>query len=435
MKRAAPLDLTGEEEEERKKPRSTRFQSIEALARAVGLSVFMLGVLADQYEPKSGKFTAPPVLTGAIFPNNQIRSFCESELKRLRDAANMKSDKRLSNDDVIKQVLLARERALKKQKVALCGAESQLEQLPAREIDRLLAWEFCGVAQTAWGYSIFVYYVGPTSPSIDGSRAEHWRPVHRTQLACFHRRIRKLEHYVTHTQNEQRHGGGGGGGSESLPANYDPRFIVNKWKKQPAAAERHIETIIANIDLLRRDDFLVSLVKRSSSEHNEVPVLSFDVEADRRAQKARGYVVTGNKQLCTVTMRDYPELARSPLCLDVGFSFDDLVYLAHRLDGGRDQAWDPAVLMRAIIIGMNHESHIRRATTRVCDRHKLILERDNVVPIVEYLLTNEEARRELQDAATEYVLSLLACDLASRDPPNAIYSKLLVPSDNHFVLL
>lgn len=433
MKRAQ-LDLTIDDDDEcvqttTKRSKASRFESIEALARAVGLSVFMLGVLCDQYEPKSGKFIAPPVLISAIFPNNQVRSFCDSELKRLRDVANTTADKRLSNDDVIKSVLLARERALKKQKVVLCGAESQTEQLPAREIDRRLAWEFCGVAQTAWGYSIFVYYTGPTTPAIDGSRPEHWRPVHRTQLACFHRRVRKIEHYVAHTQNEQRQGAG----SESLPASYDPRFIVNKWRK---TAERHIETIVANIDLFRRDDFLVSLVKRPAvveeKEEGGGPP-PFDVEADRLAQKARGYVVTNNKQLCTVTMRDYPELCRSPLCNDVQFSLDELVYLAKRLEG-RHQ-WDPAVLMRAIVIGLNHESHIKRATARVCDRHGLILERNNVVPIVEFLLSNEEARRELQDAAAEYVRALLACDLVSRDVPLPIFDKLLVPSDKDFVLL
>jgi len=429
MKRAALIDLSLAPDDDgetvvapkSKKPKSDlpppppppRYASIEELAHALGLSVFMLGVLADMYDPRSGKFTATPRLIRVHFPNPRLH--CFSEVAR-------HGDKPLSVDDAIKSVLLKREKALKSQKAVLCGATDQSERLPAREIDWQMTWEFCGWAQTEWGYYIFAYYIGGSSGQED---VRNWRPVHRSHLACFHRRIRQVQQYALHTQNDQR-----AISQERHHACYDPRYIIHKWKKTTKDVEARLQILVANIDLLQRDDFLVTLDKRAATMTSPP---SFDVEGDRAKQAARGFCITGDNRFCDVPIAIYPELGRSPLAKSLRFTIDDLVYLAQRLESADE--WDPAVLMRAIIIALNHEAHIARATTEVCDRHLLILERDNAVPIIEHLLGNETAQHELKAAAEEYLLALMACDLASRAVPDALYKKIVAPSEKNLVLL
>jgi len=384
----------------------------EKLSQETGLSIFMLGVLCDMYEARATNKHSVPALTliDIATPNPNLRAMNSDEIERNRSPLQQQK----TADEIRKSILEAHEKKLQTTAVHVaCTADSQQEKLPARERDQAMLWEFVGYARTKSDYFIYVYYVGPSDRGP--GNAEHrnltnWLPVHKSHLLLFHRRITRLGEYTKHARQDQPVISA----ERPMPA-YDPRFIVHKWSESKEGKPLKGRVLAQSALFRREEDFLVKHYKAR-----------LDVEADRLAQQRCGYVVTDptlccseGRPLCRVTMGQYPELRRRPIPEEVTFSLEELVQVGRRLrpEGGASTGgqWDPLPMMKALIIALNHEAHIKSATTHVFDEHGLILERDNIQPLLDYVLESAECVGEVKKATMELLWATVAADVTSRD--------------------
>ncbi len=443
--------------------------TIESLSKATGLSTFMLLVISDLYDRKTKKFNKSEIIINVTFPNSNIRALNQTELDKYRQQNTSKNKgKPLSTDQCIKMVLAAREKEMKDKKILVGGTTDQYVDIPKREKDTMMLHEFVGYVHTKSGYFIYVFYTGPSDKgknNIELTKQENWRIVHKSHLRYFHTRITKMTDYYTHSKNDQ-----GGTKDEKFPA-YDPRYIAYRWMGT-ATAEPLIEVIKQNIGLLQNcDDFLVSDYKKKKEaasaaaakinqknqtisislvdDDNSAPVSEpkskkqkiettkevdtsetalvvkkFDPIADREEQARRGFVITDEPEFCQIFMKEFPSVYRCPIPDDMTFTLDELIYLAKRVDQNTpEKEWDPYILAKALILAHNHEAHIKRCGSVITDRHLQILERDNISPILEFLTTNQDAINFVKESTSQYIYSLLATEIISRDIPPEIESK------------
>ncbi len=444
--------------------------TIGSLSKATGLSTFMLLVISDLYDRKTKKFNKSETIINVVFPNTNIRALNQTELDKYRPAAssNKNKEKPLSIDQSIKLVLAAKEKELKDSKILVGGTTNQYVDIPRREKDTLMLHEFVGYVVTKSGYFIYVFYTGPTDKgknNVELTKHENWRIVHKSHLRYFHTRITKIADYYTHTKNDQN-----GTKDEKFPA-YDPRYIIYRWMGA-ATSEPLIEIIKQNIGLLQnRDDFLVSDYKKkkqletinantakknmqnsettttqlslvdeeddsSSSpvlpsrskkpkiqstddgDRCEVIIKKFDPISDREEQAKRGFAITNDPEFCQIFMKEFPSVYRCPIPENMTLTMDELIYLGKRVDQETpEKDWNPSILAKALIIAHNHESHIKRCGSIITDRHLQILERDNITPILDLLTTNQDAINFVKESTSQYIYSVLATELISRDIP------------------
>ncbi len=387
--------------------------SVQQLATRTGLSLFMLQTLGDMHDAKSGKYSGQPLLIDYVH-NYALPSLGPAALAAYR--AQQPATAKLSDDETILHQLRAYEKQLSRATVQIAGADGQSERMPARERDTRMIERFVSYAKTDGNYYVYVYYVGPECATQELTRQaqaqeRHWALVPKQHLTYFHKRIKKVDEYRAHNRNDQV------AISAQLPRPlYDPRYIVVRWRKQKENAQA-LALITRNLTLLTRREEPVLQELRALKKFCPV--------RDRAEQAKRGFVLHDHPRLSRISMEEFPDLYRAPLARQIEFSLDDLIYLAQRLNT-RD-AWDPLVLVRALTIALNCDAHIKRLLSQVCDRHALILERDDVTPIIDHLTRDPQAVAEIKQAVMEYVYALLAVDLVTREQlPAEIEAKMRV---------
>jgi hypothetical protein len=97
--------------------------------------------------------------------------------------------------------------------------------------------------------------------------------------------------------------------------------------------------------------------------------------------------------------------------------------------------WDPMVMLRALIIATNHELQIRRTESLVADRHLQILEKDDIIPVLENMKNSPEAIEYIKSSQLELIYSLMATDLLSRGAPQKLVDKLTDANENDLEML
>ena len=416
MKRSADQAHTGDRNK-KSHPNPSGPLTLQQLSQRTNLSLFMLQTLGDMHDAKSGKYSGQPQLIDYVH-NYELPSLAPATLERYR--AQTPAAAKLNNDETILHMLREQERELVRTTVQIAGADGQGEKMPARERDAAMVNQFCSYAHTFGNYFVYTYYVGP---EFGGDRElgrqlqsqeANWQLVPKHHLCYFHKRIKKVQEYQQHSKNNQVVIS-----EKSGRPLYDPRYIVVRWRKAKEN-EAAVKLVTANLQLLQRpeDPALAELRQRGEAK-------KLCVEKDRAEQAERGFALHDHPRYSRISMEQYPELYRVPIAKQITFSLDDLVYLAQRLHT-RDE-WDPLVLVRALTIALNCDAHVKRLLSQVCDAHQLILERDDVTPIVEHLTRDPDALAQIRAAAMEYMYALLAVDLVTREQlPAGVEAKMRV---------
>ncbi len=391
--------------------------TLQQLSQRTQLSIFMLQTLGDMHDSKSGKYCGAPQLIDYVH-NYTLPSLGPAALARYR--ASHPAAAKLNADETVLHMLREKERELARSAVQIAGADGQAEKMPARERDACMVNHFCSYAHTFGGYFVYVYYVGPDCGSDRElarqaqAQERNWQLVPKQHLSQFHKRIKKVQEYQMHSRNDQVVIS-----EKSGRPLYDPRYIVARWRKTKEN-EALVPLVTQHLALLARpeDPALQELRQRGAAK-------KFCAERDREEQAKRGFVLHDHPRFSVISMQQYPELYRVPMAKEIQFSLDDLVYLAQRLHTGDD--WDPLVLVRALTIAFNCDAHVKRLLSQVCDAHQLILERDDVSPIVEHLTSDPQAIAQIREAVMEYMYALLAVDLVTREQlPPEVEAKMKV---------
>lgn len=425
MKRSADQAHTGDRNKKSQANASAPL-TLQQLSQRTNLSIFMLQTLGDMHDPKSGKYSGQPQLIDFAH-NYELPSLAPATLERYR--ARTPAAAKLNNDETILHMLREQERELARATVAIAGADDQGEKMPARERDAAMVNQFCSYAHTFGNYFVYTYYVGP---EFGGDRElgrqlqsqeANWQLVPKHHLCYFHRRIKKVQEYQQHSKNNQVVIS-----EKSGRPLYDPRYIVVRWRKAKEN-EAAVKLVTANLHLLLRpeDPALAELRQRGAAK-------KLCVEQDRAEQRKRGFLLHDHPRFSRISMEEFPELYRVPITKQITFSLEDLVYLAQRLRTSDE--WDPLVLVRALTIALNCDAHIKRLLSQVCDQQQLILERDDVSPIVERLTSDPEAIAQIKASVMQYLYALLAVDLVTREKlPTDIEAKMKVAGPHDLNML
>lgn len=356
------------------------------------------------------------------------------------------------SDDLLRKFIIdTRMHALKKTKVLLAGTTGQYESIPVEEQDRMMVEEFVGHAKTDRNYAVYVYYTGPTDKGpgeAEMRNPKNWTIVHKNHLMHFHQRFRgNLKEYLRHTSHNQF------SSADPRAPNplYDPRYIALKWLATKEGKSQK-DLILSNRHLFRPDkDFLVKHYQKNDAgsalyyfdEEKELALLNntnddartqakllpmprpFDPDVDFKEQRARGFRVD-EATVNHVTIMEYPPLCGLPIARHIEFTQEDFLTLGKRLYAGPKMAkppgyykLDPLLVYKANLYALNGDALAKRTSTTVQNDHDLILECDNEVPILEYMLNNKECCDAIRADQARYIYALMATELLTRDfvPP------------------
>lgn len=399
--------------------------TMQEISINTGLTIFLLEVLNDMYDEKHQSLQANPSLMNVVFPNPNVRAIN----KELVSSINANLPKRLTTDIAVKRFLSQKEAELRGTKIRMIGTDDQYEAMLIRDRDYHMIWDLVGYAKTEANYFVYVYYTGPTDKGPDNAalkKSENWQIVPVSHLSYFHRRIKVLDSYLRHNSNDQR----AISDSKPVPA-YDPRHIIFKWRKKKAT-ENQMQIIHDYMKPLFRSriDPLVAHYKKQK----------IDVAKDKEEQAKRGFAIIGDPAFCEMSLVQHADLSRFPINRDITFNLDDLVYLAKRMHSSDTDSivvteWDPMVMLRALIIATNHELQIRRTESLVADRHLQILEKDDIIPVLENMKNSPEAIEYIKSSQLELIYSLMATDLLSRGAPQKLVDKLTDANENDLEML
>jgi hypothetical protein len=446
------------------KPSKTTALSI---SQQTGLSVFLLGVVVDICESNRATLSSTTLIDIVCY-NNAVRVLNKEELDRVRPLFEKKKQKQATekknktkttadtedaeeedepknsspnakknqNDEILRKFIIEeRMHELEKTKIKIAGADNKYEKLDVEEQDKRMVKEFLGFAATDRGYAVYVYYVGPTNKGVDHCEMrdpKNWAIVHKNHLLHFHKRFRgNLGEYLKHSAQNQY----SSDDPECPNPLYDPRYIALKWLNSKEG-KQHRQLILENKHLFRQDkDFVVSHYEKEGNkpalyyfdeskeeeENTRQEKKSFDVNEDFKRQQKRGFFVEDEKRN-VVTIEEFPPLCRIPIAKNIHFSLEDFLSVGKRLYAGKKMPEppsyynnDPLLLVKAAIISLNGDSFAKRTAALVHDEHNLILESDNIVPNLEYIMTNKRCRDFIKESTAEYVYALMATELASRD--------------------
>lgn len=490
-------------------PEEAPLLTVKELCARTGLSDFMLGVVMDLLDKSSG---GSPTLIDFIVPNAEIRSLNKEVVEAHRtlcieqkkkpskngttsrtttttidadaDEEQHESDtptinnkkKSYTDDEVRKFIVEQREKTLQNAGVRIAGS-TQHEKMDAAHKDMTLVSEFLCCAQTSRGYYVYAYYVGPESnQAVELHNTRNWLLVHKTHLTHFHKRLRDLKPFYTHTKYDQKSFAHPGALNDT--PSYDPRFIMHKWLAKEghphkALLQRHrplfklekdfvtehynkeaeemvvvVETKPKSVlhyydDTHADNNVLIDLTRRSMDvdEKKQSGALFFNAEQDRLRQQAHGYKLT-DKELCHVTIEDFPPLSRVPLPASVTLSFEEFLSIAQRVHVNERQpqppefyVCDPLVMVKAALMALNFEAQIKRVAPLICDAKLQILEADNMKPILDYLASHQSCTEAVKDATFRSLLAFMAVELMTREQPAHIKEALEKMGAKELVLL
>lgn len=436
------------------------------LAKAVNLSVHMLNVAMDMLD----KSSAPLVLVDIVCVSKDIvpldketvesyRHECEQhQLKKQKKRAtatsttNVKTEdeeekkkKVFTDDDVRKFIVERREKELIAGGVRLAGSE-QTEKMDNGDKDRTLVSEFIGSVTTSKGYSIYAYYVGPHGVT-DKNNPRYWLPVNKTHLPHFHRRLQRssLKTYFTHTKFDATTFKVEGS-LNAMPA-YDPRFIMMTWLAKEGSVHKallqkhcaffreekdflvkHYEekeqgNALHYYDATKPDTLVIDLQEDMDVEQNGG---IFNAEADHLRQQMNGYRYD-DKELCHVSIEEFPPLSRIPLPKEVDLTFEEFLKIARHVYVNEQNPrppenyiTDPFLMVKPAIMALNMEMLARRVLPIVGDENLQILEADNTRPILDYFGDHKSCTDEIKEATKRYLLSLFATEVMCREVPPEI---------------
>lgn len=418
--------------------------NMKELSKLVGLSEFMT-LVAIELLDKSQSLT----LIDIVCPNEKIRALNKEAIDTYREEyAEKKGEKSATDDDIRKFIVEKAEKILAATTVRIAGSD-QHEKMSSTQRDKTMVSDFLGYAQTSHGYFVYAYFIGPSSPEsplrlIEVRNPRNWLAVNKNHLSYFHKRIRDHTPYHSHTKYDQTsfqakdHLG-------LIPA-YDPRFLMHKWLNKDG--KPHKPLLLSHKALLdTANDFTVKYYEEAGNantlhyydekkpdilqidltmdvEEEEKP--RFNVSEDRLKQQAAGYRYT-DKELCHVSVEEFPSLSRIPLPREIDLSLEEFLKIAKHVHVNERQplapesyVCDPLVMVKAAMMALNIEMQVRRTSSLLGDEKLLILEADNIKPIMDYISSHKSCTDEIKAAVFRCLLSLMATELMTREEPSHI---------------
>jgi len=456
-------------------PTTTPLLSRKELRMKTGLSDYMINVAMDLLDN-----SAPLVLIDIVYPNVDIVSLnkdvvdahrpeCAQQKRKKskkskedgggesQSQAPQKKSKTYTDDEVRKHIVEKRERELASTGVRLAGS-TQHEKMDNANKDMTLVSEFLGFARTSRGYFVYAYYVGPdVNRAAELRNPRNWIIVNKGHLSVFHKRLRDLKPYRQETGYGQASFGVSGALNET-PA-FDPRFIMVKWLSKEGSGHKELLKQHKSLYNEEDSDFLVkhykseasnalhyyeegkpdTLVLTMESEGDEVGI--FNAEADRQRQQLNGYRYT-DKELCHVSIEEFPPLSRIPLPKEVDLSFEEFLHIAQHVHVSERQprppetyVCDPFVMVKAALMALNMEMLIKRVPSLLGDAKLQILEADNMKPILDFIGNHKSCTEAVKEATLNALLSLFAVELMTREQPEEIRTILESPKVKDLKLL
>lgn len=435
--------------------------TMKELTERVKLSESML-IVAMELLDKSNPLT----LIDIVCPNDKIRALNHAEIeahraeftkKKTQKTSDAKTAKKVvyKDDEIRKFIVEKADKALQNAGVRIAGS-TQHEKMDNTQKDKTLVSDFLGYAQTTKGYFVYVYFVGDNGNSAtELANPKNWIPVHKSHLSCFHKRIRLHTPYHTHTKFDQTSYRG------SVTPEYDPRFIMDTWLRKggnlfkPLLREhkslfeqetdfliKHYETAANTVteasstlyyyDETKPDTITLDLTTATTDEMADIKVepgstvkkpARFNVAQDRLKQADCGFRYT-DKELCHVTIEEFPDLSRKPLPAEIDLSWEEFAKLAPcvYVDDKHPMApecytHDPFVIVKAAIMALNMEMQIRRVPAVLGDEKLQILEADNMTPILDYMGSDTDCTDAIKKSTFSCLLSLMATELTTREEP------------------
>lgn len=361
----------------------------------------------------------------------------EDEEEEKKSKTSSLNAKKSQNDEILRKFIIEeRMHELEKTKIKLAGSDNRYEKLDIEEQDRRMVKEFLGFAATDKGYAVYIYYTGPTNKGVNHCEMrepKNWTIVHKNHLLHFHKRFRgNLGEYLKHSAQNQY----SSNDSECPNPLYDPRYIALKWLNSKEG-KMHRQLILENKHLFRQEkDFVVTHYekegvkpalyyfdesKETKQEKTKEKEEAFDVKKDFKRQQKKGFLVDDEKRNI-VTIEEFPPLCRIPIAKNIHFPLEDFLSVGKRLYAGKKMPEppayynnDPLLLVKAAIIALNGDSFAKRTIALAHDEHDLILESDNIVPNLEYIMNNKRCCDLIKESTAEYIYALMATELASRD--------------------
>ena len=434
--------------------------TIKELCKETGLTEFMLTVAMDLLDK-----SRPLTLIDIVCPSQNIRVLNQEAIDASRHLSEGKKKKVATDDEVRKFIVEKREKTLQSEGVRIAGSDLQ-EKMSNTQKDDTLVSEFLGYARTTRNYFVYAYYVGPSGSNLatELRNPVNWLPVHKMHLGPFHRRIRDVKPYYRHTSYDQVESKLTGG----VPL-YDPRFIMHKWlakdgQAHKALLDRHRPLFAKEKDFLikhyeedqeangggalyyydenKADSLMIDLSMDVVVEQDGGGVGGvFNAEQDRQRQQARGYRLT-DKEVCHVNIDEFPSLSRIPLPQEIDLSMTEFLGISQhtyvnekRLRPPEDFICDPLVMTKAALMALNFEMQIKRVLPLVGDAKLQILEADNVKPILDYMGSHKSCTNAVKDATFRSLLSFMAVEAMTREPPPHIKEALEKIGGEELVLL
>lgn len=462
LKRKSSKNEISEKSNKKSKASGEPLLTMKELGQTTGLSEFMLTVAMDLLDK-----TRPLTLIDIVCPNPDIRvlnqealdasrHLCSTATKKKTDGATPEAKKKkvATDDEVRKFIVERREKALQSEGVRIAGSDL-IEKMDNINKDSTLVSEFLGYARTSRNYFVYAYYVGPATPTgvavaTELGNPQNWLPVHKLHLGHFHRRIRDPKPYHKYTSYD--HVESKLVGDTPL---YDPRFMMHKWLAKDGQAHRALldrhKPLLAN-----EQDFLTkhyeeegALYYYDESKADRLMIdLSMDVdvvaaeqdgggsggvfnaEQDRLRQQASGYRLS-DKELCHVSITEFPSLSRIPLPREIDLSMEEFLGISQhthvnerRLRPPEDFVCDPFVMTKAAIMALNFEAQIKRVLPLVGDAKLQILEADNVKPILDFMGNHKSCTDAIKEATFKSLLAFMAVEAMTREPPPHIKEAL-----------
>lgn len=437
-------------------PAST-LHSMKELTELTKLSESMLVVGMELLDK-----TSPLVLIDIVCPNENIRALNHEEIEAHREAFTQKKStkedntgggakKKVHKDDEIRKFIVEKaEKALASGGVRIAGSTQQ-EKMDNKDKDKILVSDFLGYGQTSKGFVVYAYFIGPSLPSPNRAaelrNPKNWIPVHKNHLTYFHKRIRDHKPYLTHVLKFDQASCGEQGNLGITPA-YDPRFIMERWLRKEG--KTHKPLLREHRPLFEKEsDFLVTHYEQPDTpsvlhyfnetkadimmldltaddvvkeEEEERPV-RFNVAQDRLRQAENGFRYT-DKELCHVTIEEFPSLSRIPLAREIDTNWEEFLHIAKRVHIPETQPMapefytiDPLVLIKQPLMALNMEMLARRLPAILGDEKLHILEADNMKPILDQLGSDGECVEEIKKSTFNYLLSLKAVELMTHEEP------------------
>jgi len=448
-RKSAPSKSTSEGKSKKKKAKievkqdeSNTLLTLKELTERTGLSESMLVVAMELLDKSS-----PLTLIDIVCPNDKIRSLNEEVIEAHRaEFMEKKSLKTHKDDDIRKFIVEKAERKLHNTKIKVAGSTQQEKMDPTLK-DKTMVDDFLGYAQTSRGYFVYVYFIGPSSRASELRNLKNWIPVHKSHLTYFHKRIRDHKPYHRHTKFDQTPY------KESVTPAYDPRFIMDTWLRK--AGNEYKPLLRAHKSLIEKEtDFVVKHFEESDKvstlhyydeskpdvlmldltmddvikEEDKKPTTAtrFNVAEDRLRQADAGFRYT-DKELCHVTIEEFPSLSRIPLPPEIDITWEEFAHIASRVYVHEKNPFppdyyqcDPLQMVKPALMALNLEMQVRRIAAMLGDEKLQILEADNMKPILDFMGKDPGCREEIKRATFNCLLAFMAVELMTREEPEKI---------------